>query len=36
MWDVQWDLTRDIVGAFKEAGIEIAFPQVDIHLDRMQ
>ncbi|MFA7198567.1 MAG: mechanosensitive ion channel family protein [Methanoculleus sp.] len=36
MWDVQWDLTRDIVGAFKEAGIEIAFPQVDIHLDRAQ
>jgi len=35
-WDVQWDLNREVVRALKEAGIEIAFPQVDVHLDRVQ
>ncbi|WP_292364203.1 MULTISPECIES: mechanosensitive ion channel family protein [unclassified Methanoculleus] len=35
-WGVQWDLTRDVARAFKEAGIEIPFPQVDVHLDGMQ
>lgn len=35
-WGVQWDLTRDVVRAFKEAGIEIPFPQVDVHLNRVQ
>ena len=35
LWGVQWDLNRDIVRAFKEAGIVIPFPQMDVHLDRM-
>ena len=35
-WGVQCDLTRDVVRAFKEAGIEIPFPQVDVHLNRVQ
>jgi len=34
LWGVKWDLTRGIVGAFRNAGIEIPFPQVDVHLDR--
>jgi len=34
LWGVKWDLTREIVGAFRDAGIEIPFPQVDVHLDR--
>jgi small-conductance mechanosensitive channel len=33
LWGVKWDLTREIVGAFGDAGIEIPFPQVDVHLD---
>jgi small-conductance mechanosensitive channel len=33
LWGVKWDLTREIVGAFRDAGIEIPFPQVDVHLD---
>ncbi|KLK88514.1 mechanosensitive ion channel protein MscS [Methanoculleus sediminis] len=35
-WGVQWDLNRDVVGAFRGAGIEIAFPQVDVHLGRVR
>jgi len=33
-WRVRGDLTRDIVRVFREAGVEIPFPQVDVHLDR--
>jgi small-conductance mechanosensitive channel len=33
---VQGDLTRDVVRVFKEARIGIPFPQVDVHLDRIQ
>ncbi len=35
MWDVQWDLNRDVVRAFREAGIAIPFPKVDVHLERI-
>ncbi|NLA38494.1 MAG: mechanosensitive ion channel family protein [Methanomicrobiales archaeon] len=35
-WRVQWDLARDVIKAFGEAGIEIALPQVDVHLDRIE
>ena len=30
---VKGDLTRDIVGMFKEAGVEIPLPQMDVHLN---
>lgn len=36
MWGVRWDLNRDVVRVFREAGIEVPFPKVDAHLDRMQ
>jgi small conductance mechanosensitive channel len=32
-WRVGWDLTRDILPAFREAGIKIPFPQVEVHMD---
>lgn len=35
-WRVRGDLTRDILRAFREGGVEIPFPQVDVHLDRAQ
>jgi len=34
MWQVKWDLTRDVLAAYRKAGIEIPFPQVDVHLER--
>jgi small conductance mechanosensitive channel len=33
-WTVKGDLTRDILAAYKKAGIEIPFPQMDVHLDK--
>ncbi|KQC04430.1 MAG: mechanosensitive ion channel protein MscS [Methanoculleus sp. SDB] len=33
-WTVKGDLTRDILAAYKTAGIEIPFPQLDVHLER--
>lgn len=33
-WTVKWDLTRDILAAYRNAGIEIPFPQMDVHLNR--
>jgi len=36
MWGVQGDLNRDVVRAFREAGIEVPFPKVDVHLERAQ
>ncbi|HOZ42977.1 MAG TPA: mechanosensitive ion channel family protein [Methanoculleus sp.] len=35
-WGVQWDLNRDIVLAYREAGVEIPLPQMDVHLDEMR
>jgi small-conductance mechanosensitive channel len=35
-WGVKGDLTRDVVRAFRDAGIEIPFPQVDVRLNRIQ
>jgi small-conductance mechanosensitive channel len=32
-WKVKGDLTRGIFDAYKAEGIEIPFPQMDIHLD---
>jgi len=34
LWTVKWDLTRDILAAYRKAGIEIPFPQMDVHLER--
>ncbi|MDT8357284.1 MAG: mechanosensitive ion channel family protein [Methanomicrobiaceae archaeon] len=34
LWTVIWDLNRDILAAYRNAGIEIPFPQMDVHLDR--
>lgn len=31
-WAVKGDLTRGILAAFRQAGIEIPFPQLDVHL----
>ena len=31
-WTVQWDLTETVERAFRKAGIEIPFPQVDVHI----
>ncbi|RQD83473.1 MAG: mechanosensitive ion channel family protein [Methanocalculus sp. MSAO_Arc2] len=36
LWTVWFDLNRTIVSAFREAGIEIPFPQLDVHLDQPQ
>ncbi len=33
-WGVKGDLTNGILKAYKEAGIEIPFPQMDVHLDK--
>ncbi|WP_301665264.1 mechanosensitive ion channel family protein [Methanoculleus frigidifontis] len=33
LWGAQWDLNREIVNAFADAGIAIPFPQMDVHLD---
>lgn len=32
LWGVKWDLTGGIVQAFAENGIEIPFPQQDVHI----
>jgi len=32
-WDVYWDLTRQIKQKFDEAGLNIPYPQRDLHLD---
>lgn len=31
-WDVYWDINEQVVNAFNEAGIEIPFNQVDVHM----
>lgn len=31
-WTVQWDLTETVERAFRKTGIEIPFPQVDVHI----
>lgn len=33
-WNVQYDLQQKIVDTFREKGVEIPFPQVDVHLDK--
>jgi small conductance mechanosensitive channel len=33
-WPVKNALTRDILAAFRQTGIEIPFPQLDVHLER--
>jgi len=33
-WAVKGDLTRGVLAAFRQAGIEIPFPQLDVHLER--
>lgn len=33
-WGVKGDLTNGILNAYKEADIEIPFPQLDVHLDK--
>ncbi|KUG19585.1 small-conductance mechanosensitive channel [hydrocarbon metagenome] len=33
-WGALFDLNRDIVAAFRKAGVEIPFPQLDVHLDK--
>ena len=33
-WKVKGDITTGILAAYKKAGIEIPFPQMDVHLDR--
>ena len=33
-WGVKGDLTKGILKAYKESGIEIPFPQLDVHLDK--
>ncbi|MCK9278409.1 MAG: mechanosensitive ion channel family protein, partial [Methanoculleus sp.] len=35
-WRVRGDLTRDVLRVFGDAGVEIPFPQVDVHLDEMR
>ncbi len=35
-WGVQWDLNRDVIRAFRDAGIKIPVPRVDVNLDRTQ
>ncbi|MDD3934603.1 MAG: mechanosensitive ion channel family protein [Methanoculleus sp.] len=35
-WRVRGDLTRDVLRVFGDAGVEIPFPQVDVHLDGMR
>lgn len=32
-WETKWDLTENIKLALDEAGVEIPFPQMDVHLD---
>ncbi|MGM0771798.1 MAG: mechanosensitive ion channel family protein [Halobacteriota archaeon] len=34
LWSVKWDLTNGILKAYKDAGIEIPFPQLDVHMDK--
>ena len=31
-WDVYWDITREVKLKFDEAGINIPYPQQDVHL----
>ncbi len=33
-WNVQYDMNQKIVDTFRAKGIEIPFPQVDVHLDK--
>jgi small-conductance mechanosensitive channel len=33
-WGVKGDLTNGILNAYKEADIEIPFPQLDVHVDK--
>lgn len=33
-WPVQYDLQQKIVDTFREKGIEIPFPQVDVHIEK--
>jgi len=33
-WGVMWDTTEKVKGEFDKAGIEIPFPQMDVHLDK--
>lgn len=33
-WNIQYDLQHKIVDTFREKGIEIPFPQVDVHFDK--
>ena len=33
-WAVKWDTTEAVKKRFDEAGIEIPFPQMDVHLDK--
>ena len=32
-WTVKGDLTKGIFDAYNQAGIEIPFPQLDVHVD---
>ncbi|MFP4655648.1 MAG: mechanosensitive ion channel family protein [Methanohalobium sp.] len=34
VWTVKWDLTSEIFKAYREQGIEIPYPQMDVHLDK--
>ena len=33
-WAVKWDTTEIVKKRFDEVGIEIPFPQMDVHLDK--
>lgn len=33
-WDVTWDINERVFDAMRENGIDIPFPQMDVHLDR--
>jgi len=35
-WTMKWDLTKGIFEEFNRQGIEIPFPQMDVHLDRAE
>lgn len=35
-WSVKWDLTRGVFEAFNREGVEIPFPQMDVHLDKKE
>ncbi|WP_292485927.1 mechanosensitive ion channel family protein [Methanohalobium sp.] len=34
VWTVKWDLTSEIFKAYRKEGIEIPYPQMDVHLDK--